>query len=260
MTTRAIWKGMIRLGDVSVPVKLYSAVEEKRVHFRLLHEKDKTPVKQEMVHPETNTVVPSEAIRHGYETEDGRIVILTEKEIKNLEPEPSRDIEIIRFLPKAAIDHRWYERPYFLGPDGDLESYFALAEALASTENVALTQWTMRNKEYAGVLRLQGGYPVLITLKHTEEVVQLSELKIPAGRQMDQKELAMAEQLVSMMAGAFDPGQYRDEFRERVLALIAAKASGKIIEFKKAAPQKTTRDLKKALEASLQAARESKNV
>jgi DNA end-binding protein Ku len=256
MTARAIWKGIIRLGEVSIPVKLYSAVQEQRVHFRLLHAKDHIPVKQEMVHPETNEVVAKEAIRYGYETENGRIVILTDEELKSLEPEASRDIEIIRFLPGAAIDHRWYERPYFLGPDGDRESYFALIAALDGTELEALARWIMRNKEYFGVLRLQAGYPVLVTLRFAEEVVPVSALKIPAGREIDQKEFAMAEQLVSAMGGTFDPGEYRDEYRNRVMELIAAKASGKIVPLRKAAPQKPTRDLKKALEASLHAARE----
>lgn len=254
MTARAIWKGIIRLGDVDVPVKLYGAVEEKTVHFRLLHAADNTPVKQEMVHPETGDVVPAEAIRHGYETEDGRMVILTDEELQSLEPEPSRQIDIISFLPAAAVDHRWYERPYFLGPDEDRESFAALAAALDGTGTEGLARWVMRNKEYFGVLRLQAGHPVLITLRHTEEVVQLAALNIPAGREIDQREFAMAEQLVAAMADTFDPAQYRDEYRQRVMGLIAAKASGKVIPLRKAAPKKTTQDLKKALEASLRAA------
>jgi DNA end-binding protein Ku len=259
MTTRAIWKGIIRLGNISVPVKLYAAVEEKNVHFRLLHAKDNTPVKQEMVHPETGEVVPAAAIRHGFETEDGRMVILTDEELQSLEPEPSRQIDIISFLPGAAIDHRWYERPYLLGPDEDMESYSALAAALDGSGTEGLARWVMRNKEYFGVLRLQAGYPVLITLRHMEEVVQLSELTIPAGREIDRREFAMAEQLVTAMADTFDPNQYRDEYRQRVMGLIAAKASGKIIPLRKAAPKKTTRDLKKALEASLLAAGERRS-
>lgn len=259
MATRSIWKGMIRLGDIVVPVKLYAAVEERGVHFRLLHENDQTPVRQEMVHPETNLVVPAEAIRHGYETEEGRVVILTDEEMKNLEPEPSRHIEIIRLLPGSAIDHRWYERPYFLGPDGDQESYFALTAALDATATVALTRWVMRNKEYFGVLRLHARYPMLITLRPAEEVVSLAALKTPVGREIDQKELALAEQLVAAMADTFEPRQYHDEYRERIMALIAAKASGKVIALRQAAPKKTTGDLKKALEASLRGAKERKS-
>lgn len=251
MAARAIWKGIIRLGDVPVPVKLYGAVEEKAIHFRLLHKKDMTPVRQEMVHPETGEVVPAEAIRHGYATEAGEMVILTDEELKGLEPESSRDIEISRFLPCSAIDHRWFERPYFLGPDGDPEAYFALVAVLRSAGTEGLARWSMRSKEYFGILRLEQGYPVLITLRHAEEVVQLADLKIPAGREVDKKELALAD--------SFDPAQYKDEYRERVMGLIAGKASGKIVRLHKSAPKKTTRDLKKALEESLQIARERRH-
>ncbi|MHB8791069.1 MAG: non-homologous end joining protein Ku [Desulfobulbaceae bacterium] len=259
MAARAIWKGIIRLGDVLVPVKLYGAVEEKSIHFRLLHKKDLTPVRQEMVHPETGEVVPAEAICRGYATEEGEMVILTDEELKGLEPESSRDIEIIRFLPFSAINHRWFERPYFLGPDGDPEAYFALAAALKSAGTEGLARWSMRSKEYFGILRLEKGYPVLITLRHAEEVVQLADLKIPAGREVDKKELALAEQIVSAMADSFDPAQYKDEYRERVMGLIAGKASGKIVRLQKSAPKKNTGDLKKALEGSLQIARERRH-
>jgi DNA end-binding protein Ku len=256
MTTRAIWKGAIRLGESSIPVKFYAAVEEKGVHFRLLHKKDQTPVSQEMVHPETNGIVPAEGIRHGYETEDGRLVILSDQELQGIEPETSRDIEILAFLPGGAIDHRWHERPYFLGPDGEELAYFALIEALGGTDSEALARWVMRNKEYFGVLRLREGYPLMVTLRYAEEVVALSGVKIPAGREIDARELAMAEQLVAAMADTFDPRQYRDEFRQRVLELIAAKASGKVIPLRPAAPQKDAPDLQEALAASLRAAKE----
>jgi DNA end-binding protein Ku len=256
MAARAIWKGTVRLGDFSVPVKLYAAIEEKSVHFRLLHGRDMTPVKQEMVSQETGEVVPAEEIRHGFETGDGRMVILGDADLQGLDPEPSRDITIVSMVPGSAIDHRWYERPYFLGPDGDPEGYSVLTAGLKESGNEALARWVMRNKEYFGVLQLQQGYPVLVTLRHTEEVVPVSELHLPSGREADPRELAMAEQLVAALADRFDPAAYRDEYRERVLEMIAAKASGKVVALRKAVTKGTTRDLKKALEASLKAAGE----
>ncbi len=259
MTARAIWKGIIRLGENSIPVKVYAAIEERGVHFRLLHVTDKIPVSQEMVHPETNEVVPAEAIRHGYETGDGRLVLLTAAELAEIEPAPSREIEILRFLPGATVDHRWYERPYFLGPDGDEESYFALSGALRDTGTEALARWVMRNHEYFGVLRLREGYPLLVTLRHSEEVLALADLKVPAGREIEPRELAMAEQLVSAMSATFEAGEYRDEFRQRVMDLIAAKASGKITALRPAEPQKTARDLEEALAASLRVVKEGRH-
>lgn len=253
MSARAVWKGVVRLGTVSVPVKLYSAVQEKTVHFRLLHAKDKTPVRMEMVRADTGEVAASGEVCRGYPVEDRRMVILTDEELKRLEPEPSRDIEVICFLSRTAVDHRWYERPYYLGPDGDGDRYSALAAALAGTGMEGLVRWVMRNREYYGVLGLQEGYPVLITIRHTEEVVPVSDLTIPAGREMDRRELAMAGQLVSAMTGAFDPGQYRDTYRERVMELIRAKAAGKVVRLKKGTPKKEAGELSRALEESLRA-------
>lgn len=255
MAARAIWKGIIQLGDSAIPVKLYAAVEEQGVHFRLLHARDQTPVHQEMVRGETAEIVPAEEIRHGYETDDGRLVILSEAERQSLEPPPSRQIEILCFLPDGAIDHRWFERPYFIGPDGDEEAYFALLEAVKSSASEALVQWVMRNKEYFGVLRLRAGYPLLVTLRSAEEVVEAA-VEIPAGREIAPRELAMAEQLVAAMADTFEPQQYRDEFRQRVMEFIAAKAAGKIIPLRPAPAPGATDDLALALEASLRAAKE----
>jgi len=102
---RAMWKGVITFDDVSVPVKLYSAVKQQGVHFRLLHEKDLEPVRQEMVNPETGEVVPYEEVHRAFETESGDFVLLDEEELDELEPEASRDIEITRFVPAGAITH-----------------------------------------------------------------------------------------------------------------------------------------------------------
>lgn len=259
MAARAIWKGVIKLGESSVPVKIYPAVEEKSIHFRLLHAPDQVPVSQEMFNAETNAVVEPEEIRHGYETEDGRLVILSEAERQSLEPEASRDIEILGLLPGAAVDHRWFDRPYCLGPDGDEPAYFALLAALAGSGEEALVRWVMRNKEYFGVLRLRGGYPLLVTLRTAEEVVELAGLQIPAGREIDPRELAMAEQLVAALDDTFDPRQYRDEFRRQVLELVAAKAGGKVIPLRPAPAPIATGDLKGALAASLRAAKERRH-
>lgn len=153
MAARAIWKGVIRFAEVRVPVKLYSAVEDRSVHFRLLHADDYTPVRQILVNPHTDEVEPYQKTYRGYPTHEGHWVMLRPEELSALEPEPSRDIEILRFLPPKAIDHRWYLRPYYLGPDGATDAYFALAAALEREGKEALARWVMRKKEYLGALR-----------------------------------------------------------------------------------------------------------
>lgn len=259
MAARAIWKGVIRFGEAKVPVKLYSALEDKNVHFRLLHEKDHVPVKQAMVNQKTGDVVPMEEVRRGYPTEDEQFVILNGEELDALEPEASRDIEVTQFFAQSVIDHRWYDRPYYLGPDDSSKFYSALISALKSSKKEGLAHWVMRKKSYFGALRLHGDYPVLITLRHAEEVIAASELEAPKGRATDKKELAMAEQLVGMLEDTFDPTRYRNEYRGRLLELIDLKAKGRVVSFKKARPKKQSSDLSKALQASLKQAKERKS-
>ncbi|HEX7046101.1 MAG TPA: Ku protein [Gammaproteobacteria bacterium] len=254
MAARAMWKGVIRFGDVNVPVKMFSAIEDRNVHFRLLHRKDKLPVKQAMVNPETGSIVPYAETKRAFVTDEGDLVMLDREELDALEPEKSRDIDILHFLPQHEIDHRWYDRPYYLGPDGASEEYFALAAGLESAQMEGLAHWVMRNKEYIGALRVHDGYPMLMSLRHAEEVIPVESLEAPSGKPLDEKELSMARQLIAMLEAKFEPEEYRDEYRERVLKMLEAKKAGrtvKVLPFRKRAPSE---DLTAALEASLRSA------
>lgn len=257
MTARAMWKGVIRLGDESIPVKLYAAVQDRNIHFRLLHKKDRAPIRQVMVNPETDEIVPYAETQRGYITDEGELVILDTDEIEALEPEPSRDIQILHFLPPAAIGHRWYERPYYLGPDGKPGSYFALATALERTGREGLVRWVMRKKEYLGALRLHRGYPMLISLRHAEEVISVKDLEPPQGPRLDKKELSMARQLIEQLEAPFEPEAYQDEYRQRILEMIEAKERGKSVKVTPIRRKRSTEDLSSALEASLKRERKS---
>ena len=252
MAARAMWKGVIRLGEEKIPVKLYSGIEDQSVHFRLLHEKDEVPVKQELVNSRTDEVVPFENSRRAYITDEGDMVIFEPDELEELEPEASRDIELLGFLPPEEIDHRWYLRPYYLGPDGSEDAYSALIQALETSGLEGLARWTMRNKEYVGALRLHQGYPMLVTLRYDAQVVPIESLEAPAGPNLDEKELAMAGQLIGMLEAEFEPEQYHDEYRARVMEMVETKAKGGKVKTKR--PRKETRyeDLSGALRASLE--------
>lgn len=255
-----IWKGVIRIGQESVPVKLRSAVTDRSVRFRILDEPAGAPVEQRMVNPRTGKAVGYNEIRRGIETESGEIVMLDDKELTGLEPKESRDIEIIRVVPKEAIDHRWYLRPYWLAPEGDSPEYFALAKALEEGEREGVARWTMRKKEYQGALHPHDGYLMLITLRHASEVVSAAELEGPTGRELDPREKKMAAQLIEALSGDFEPEQYEDEYRKRVEELIEAKASGKRIRLEPKRERKAPADLTSALEKSLAAARKERSV
>jgi DNA end-binding protein Ku len=255
---RAMWKGIITFGGITVPVKLYSAVKEQGVHFRLLHETDLEPVRQEMVNPESGEVVEYEEVRRAFQTDDGDLVLLDEKELAELEPESSRDIEITRFVATGVITHPWYDRPYYLGPDENDEAYFALAAALRKQNREGVARWVMRKKEYVGALRVEGDYLMLMTLRHAGEVVPASALTAPGGRALDKREIQMAKQLVSALEGDLDLASYRDEYRDRVMELVEARAEGRVLKFPKAPKKQTDEPLAKMLEQSLKAARKGK--
>ncbi len=249
---RAIWKGVIRIGKTKLPVKLYSAVQDHTVRFRLLHKTDLAPVKQEMVDSETGQPVDKAEIHKAFPITRNRLVMLDDEELEKIEPEDSRDIQITRFVDPADIDHRWYERAYYLGPDGDSGAYFGAVEALRTKKKEGVARWVMRKRAYVGALREEDGYLVLITLRSAEEVIDADALPRPTGRPLEKREISMAEQLLNGLAGEFDPSQYRDEYRERVLDLVKTKARGGKVKVKTFRPRKTKDEaLANALEASL---------
>jgi DNA end-binding protein Ku len=206
-----------------------------------------------MVEPDTGTVVDSADIRRAYETDEGELVILEADDLEKVTPTPSREIRVTQFVPPEEITHQWYDRPYFLGPDAQDDAYFALAAALRKRGVEGVAQWVMRNKEYVGALRAEGDYLMLITLRHAGEIVPASALPAPTGRALDDREIAMAKQLVKAMEDPFDITAFHDEYRERVLELVQARAAGKVVRFPKAARKQTETSLADVLEASLAA-------
>jgi DNA end-binding protein Ku len=208
-------------------VKLFAAVQNVDVHFHILQNKTKSRVKQEMVTEEGRQKVEKEQVRKGYEVEPGTFVIVEPRELQQLQPKDDRLINIARFVPPGALGNAWYERPYYLGPDGDVEQYFALAEALENRKLVGIARWSMRGKSYVGAVRTEEGYLTLIKLRYAEEILSTDDLPAPGGRALEQKELKMAEELMAALKGKFEPGDFRDEYRKRVTEFVQAKASGK---------------------------------
>ncbi len=258
MAARAIWKGNLKLNSTKVPVKLYSAVQDHTVHFHILDQKSKTRVKQHMIEPDSGKEVASEEIQKGFEVEPGKFVILEAEELEKLEPEASREIEITQFVPPEEIPPEYYERPYYLGPDGDQVAYFALAEALKNKEKEGVARWVMRKQPYVGALRAEDDHLVLFTLRHTEEVLSAKDLPRPAGGAPDKKELSMAKQLVELLEGEFDPKDYKDEYRERVMEFIEKKAKGHKPRLSLVKTKRKTAALDKVLSKSIEALKKKK--
>jgi DNA end-binding protein Ku len=250
-----MWKGVIQMEGASLPVKLYSAVEDRTVHFHIVDDRTMQRVRQRMVNPDTNEEVPAEKIRKGYEAGPGEYVLLTDKELAALNPPASRDITISEFVKASTLAPQWYNRPYYLGPDHSRKEYFALARALAEEGAAAIAHWVMRNKRYNGLLRAEGDYLMLITLRFAEEVLAARDLPSPEGRALDEREVKMAGQLIETLKGEFDPQQFKDEYRQRVVELVQAKAAGHKPRLKALPKRKPTESLADALQASLKAKR-----
>jgi DNA end-binding protein Ku len=226
VAARAIWKGVIHIGTLTVPVKLYSAVQDHTVHFRLLHKTDKQPVKQKLVSSESEDVIEYAEVTKAYPLTRGRMITLEKEELEKLEPKDSRDITVSRFVGSKELDHRWYQRAYYLGPDGNTKAYFAAVAALEKKGKEGIARWVMRDKAYVGSLRAEHGYLMLIVLRHAEEIIAADALKPPGGRPLQKREVEMAAQLITALHGTFDPSQFRDEYRARVMELVEAKHAG----------------------------------
>ena len=258
MPARAIWKGSLKLNSTKIPVKLYSAVQDRTIRFHILDDKAKQRVKQHMINPDSGDEVPNEEVRKGFEVEPGTFVILEEEDLEKLVPEASRDIEVNKFVPPKAIPPEYYDRPYYLGPDGDQAAYFALAEALKKQEKEGIAQWVMRKQSYTGALRAEGDHLLLCTLRSADEVLSAEDLPKPAGRAPDKRELAMAQQLIELLKGDFDPKEYKDQYRERVMEFVEKKAKGHKPRLKLVKSKPKAASLDKVLSKSIERLKKEK--
>jgi DNA end-binding protein Ku len=250
---RAIWKGRLLIGERELAVKMYSAIQDRTVHFRLLDKESLSPVKQRIVRKTDGKEVQKDERRKAYALDPERAVMLAPDELDELEPETSRDIELSRFVPPGLLAEQWYDRPYYLGPDGDEKSYFALVEALEQRKVLGIARWVMRRKRYLGALTALDGYLTMVTLRRAEQVLEAPAVK-PAP--VNEKELKLAERLVEEISGDFDPRLWQDEYQERVRKLIEAKARGKKIALRAPGRKQASGGLGEQLRQSLESVKE----
>lgn len=262
---RSIWTGAISFGLVTVPVKMYSAVSRKTVRFHQLHRKTGARIAMRRVDPSTGDEVPYEDIVKGFELSPERYVVIEPDELEALDPARTRTIEILDFVDLSEIDPIFYDHPYYLAPGpGGAKPYTLLLEAMRETNRVGIAKVVIRSKEQLVALRpMQGpseGTWVLglATMVFADEVLDPARIDdLPGETQVDDRELAIAKQLVESLAADFEPSKYSDEYRAQVLELIDRKAAGEEIAVAPAAPDVAAPvpDLMAALKASLEAAR-----
>jgi DNA end-binding protein Ku len=260
---RSIWTGAISFGLVTVPVRLYSAVNRKTVRFNQLNNKTGSRINQKRVDASTGEEVAYEDLVKGYEISSDRYVVIDPGELEAVEPKKTKTIDIEDFVDLQDIDPIYYDHPYYLAPGpGGAKPYRLLLEAMRETNKVAIAKVVIRSKESLVAVRPMADHPVLemATMLFADEVVdpeRIDELSAAEDVEMNERELDIAKQLVDSLASDFEPEKYKDTYRESVLEMIERKAAGEEIavqpEAEEAAP---VPDLMSALKASLDAVRE----
>ena len=253
---RSIWKGVVSFGMVSIPVKLYSATENKDISFRQLHQECGSRLKQQRWCPVCEREVEWGEVVRGYEHAKEQHIVLTEEDFAKL-PLPSKHtIELSAFVKAEEIDPAFYERSYYLEPEETgLKPFALLMRALKEKELTAVAKIAIRNKEQLCVLRPYNGTLMLETLFYPDEIRVQQGAELPEMK-VSHKELTMAFSLIDLMSEEFDPEQYRDEYREALMQIIGAKLEGaEIVEAPAPAKGKVV-DLMSALKASVEAAKE----
>ena len=257
---RPTWKGSISFGLVNVPVQLFTAVRSQDIRFRQLHGKTHARVRQQRVDVDTGEDVAYDNLVKGYETADGSYVVIDPEELRQLDPEASELIDIHDFVDLADIDPIYYDRPYYLAPDGKAAAkpYRLLTDAMMREGKVAIATFVMRNKEHLAAIRARDDLLLLSTMNHADEVVDPADLDIPAitgDVEVRDREVEMARRLIDSLVTDFEPERYEDRYRQRLVEFLEAKAEGQDVELPTVERDRGgVIDLTAALEASLERA------
>jgi DNA end-binding protein Ku len=253
---RAIWSGSITFGLVNIPVKLFSAVSHKEVRFNMLHDKDGARIQLRRFCSAEEVEVPYEHVVKGYEIAKGRYVTVTAEELEAADPKGARTIDIHDFVDIGEIDPVYYDSTYYLAPDkGAGKAYGLLLEAMRRAGKVGIARVMLRTKQSLCCVRPLSGALALSTMNYADEIVPQEDLELPAHAAPAPRELEMAGQLVGSLTTRFEPERYKDEHREKVLALVERKAAGETIEAPAVERPGKVVNLADALAASLAAAR-----
>lgn len=262
MARRAIWTGSISFGLVNIPVRMYTATQDRGIHFHLLHDQDKARLQRKLVSSATGKEVHSEHIIKGFEVAKDQYVVVQKDEIASCAPEKSKAIEITDFVDLTEIDPVYFEQPYYLAPQpAAAKPYRLLVEAMTRSKKIALAKYVMHDKQHLAALRPIENVICLETMRFADEIVASSEIEGASEHvKIAEKELKAAQQLIESLSGNFDPTRYVDEYRDCIMTLVQRKAKGEEIHIQHVPEPKASRaaDLMSALEASL-AATKKKN-
>jgi DNA end-binding protein Ku len=257
---RSIWKGAISFGLVTIPVKLYSATEQRDVSFHQVHRADAGRIKYKRVCTVCGQEVAYADIAKGYELPSGEIVVLTDEDFAQLPLTTSRRIDVLQFVPLAEVDPIYFAKSYYLEPESQgTKPYVLLRDALERSDKVAVVKVALRQRESLATLRVREGVFVLETMLWPDEVRTPKFEFLDEEVEIRPQELTMASSLIESMAGDFDPSEYKDAYREALQAVIEAKIEGReVVQPEEAVAESGATDLLSALRASVEAAKKGR--
>jgi DNA end-binding protein Ku len=254
---RPIWRGSLSFGLVAIPVQLHTAVRDNRPKFRLLHAKDKSPIKYERVCQRDGTPVAWEDLVKGYEYQKGRYVVLTRDDFKAAALDKDRRVQVSDFVPADAIDDRFFDQPYYLLPDkGGEHAYAVFQQALQETGRIGIGKVVMRERQHLVAVESIEHRLVLTILRFASEVVDAPDVAAVDRAKVAAKEIKLATDLIEALAADWKPDQYKDDYQENLQEVINSKLKGETIEFEEEGrPMRAdVIDLAERLRASLKAA------
>lgn len=248
-----MWKGSISFGLVNIPIKMFSATENKDIKFKYLHKECKTPIKYQRTCPTCDKEVGWDDIVKGYEYEPGRYVIIEDEDLEALKTDATKSVEILDFVSLSEIDPIYFDKSYYLSPqDTGGKAYNLLRQAMNDTGKIAIAKITIRSKQSLAALRVYNNLLVLETIFFPDEVRAIDQVPgIPKEVKIDKKELDMATKLIDNLSAKFEPEKYTDDYREALRELINKKIEGEEIEAAPEAPHRNVIDLMEALQASV---------
>jgi DNA end-binding protein Ku len=250
---RAIWSGTISFGLVSIPVRMFSAVSEHKLHFNLLHRKDESPIGYEKVCKLEDKPVPDDEIVKAYEIEKGEFVYVEDEDFEAAQAEGGHAFDIAQFVAVDEIDPIYFERSYYLAPqDGGEKVYTLLVRAMEDAGLAAVGTFVMRDREYLGCLRIRDGVITLERMYFADEIRPAEELR-PARARVGKQELEMAASLIGKFKGTFDPKKYEDSYTARLLDVIRRKRRGEEVHVAAEPEPEEAPALMAALRASVEA-------
>ena len=254
MAPRALWSGTISFGLVSVPIRLFSAIQDHTLHFHFVHEPDGSRIGYEKICKAEGKPVPDDEIVRAFEYEKGELVYMTDEDFDQAKVEGNRTVEIRDFVPYEQIDPVLFRHTYYVGPqEGSERVYALLRQAMEDSGLAAIAKFNMRDRQNLGCIRVRDGLLTLEQMYFADEVRAVDDVR-PEAVDVDRRELEMAAQLVDNFTGDFDPAKYRDTYRDTLCEIIEAKRKGKEVHVAPAEEPEEPTDLMAALRASIQAA------